>query len=191
MKSWISIILAVIFLSAIVIFNIKQPNPLPVSNLSPTPTATLTPTPTLSPSSCLPNSLQATLSFQGAAGSIYGTARLTNISSRPCTLTHNKQLQLTYLPTIKNITVIHSGIIANQLFNLNPKSSLYAQIRMPNGPQCQSPIHQVQASLNYEVVPGQLVTFTNNGKPDFLINACQGKEMTEVDIATFSAKPLP
>ena len=191
MKSWISIILALIFLSAVVIFNIKKPKDFAIPKLLPTATPKLTPTPTIPPNSCVPTQLQATITFEGAAGSIYGTAKLTNTSKNPCVILLNQQLQLAYLPTIKNVTVNYTGKPTGISYTLEPKGNLYALVRLQNGPQCQSPIHQVQASLNYEVIPGQMVTFMNGLKPDFLINACTAEsDLTQVDIASLSATPV-
>ncbi|CAN5172809.1 hypothetical protein BH09PAT1_BH09PAT1_5320 [soil metagenome] len=193
MKSWISIIFALIFLCAVVIFNIKQPkSALPNFINTPTATPTLSPTPTISSSACLPSALQATISFEPAAGNIYGTAKLTNASTQLCTIFINQQLQLALLPTIKNVKINYTNVLTPQTFTLQPKTSLYALVHMPNGPQCQSSLHQVQASLSYEIMPGQPIAFMNNNKSDFLINACQSSsDITTVDIATFSAKPLP
>jgi hypothetical protein len=193
-KSWISLILAVIFLTSVVIFNIRQPKtPIKLPPIAPKPSPTVTPIPTLSSTDCQIKDLQGTITFEGAAGSVYGNVKLTNITNKPCEiqLTNTNTLTLTYLPTIKNIEVTNTGSSSAYVYKLYPNSSLYSLIRMQNGPQCQSPLNQVQASLSYPL-GNQNVIFTSLGKPYFMINACSNaSEMTKVDISPLSPQPGP
>jgi len=189
-KSWISLILAVIFLIAIVIFNIRQPKKaveIPNPALVTSPTAI--PTPTLSSNDCVLTDMQGTVTFEPGAGNVLGTIKLTNISNHPCMMSLSNTIQLVFLPTIKNISTKFTDPPSNSSYELSPKSSLYALIRMPNGPQCSTPIHQVQASLNYKINSSQTLTFMNQTKEDFMINACSSpSEITTVEISSFSSQ---
>lgn len=195
MKSWISLILAVIFLSAVVIFNIKRPQPV-VPNGQPTPTPKSTPTPTLVPiplsSTCNAASLSATIAFEGAAGSIYGTAKLTNIGTSSCSINLSRQLELVLPSYVKNITTNYQGTSSAMLYTIKPMATLSATIRIPNGPQCSGPVKPIQAALRYPITEDTSVTFHNSGKETFTINSCEKiADITKVDISTFSATTLP
>jgi len=192
-KSWISLILAAIFLISIAVFNIRQPKkPIALPTLITHATPTIIPSPTLSSTDCQITDMKGTISFEGAAGSIYGTITLTNTSTVPCTLSLKNNLKLNYLSTVKNISVTYTGTPSAQAYKLFPKNSVYALIHMPNGPQCQSDIHQVQASLSYMMSTSQEISFTSRGKSEFMINSCTNQEdITKIDISELSLKPLP
>ncbi len=193
MKSWISLILAVIFLTSIVVFNIRQPKK-PITSLpsasSPSPTAT--PLPTHISDECRNESLRGTITWEPAAGNLYGNVKLTNISQRPCTLSLSSKLQLSHLPTVKNIAVHYTGTQSAYISKMSPNTSFYATIHMPNGPQCQSGLYQVQAGLSYEITSAESLTFTTSGKPSFMMNICTDPaEITTVDISPLSIQPGP
>lgn len=191
MKSWISLILAVVFLTAIVIFNIRQPKK-PIARPVITPQASPTPTtiPRLTNDECRSESLLGTINLESAAGNLYGKVKLTNISQKPCVILLKNKLELSYLPIVKNVAVNYVGTPSAGMSKLFPNASFYATIHMPNGPQCRSDIYQAQIGLSYQINALETIIFTTQGKPSFMMNVCTDPiEVTKVDISPLSIQP--
>lgn len=151
-----------------------------------------------SPAPCAPADLSAQASFEGAAGTIYGTLSIKNISDKTCTIAGNAFPKLDYDQTsVKNLNVINLGIPSAKQFAIEPGSAVYAQIRFPNGPQCGSGINIVNATLSYAISPEISVAFDNvlggagKNQPVFSITACDaGKDITDVKITNLSDIPV-
>jgi hypothetical protein len=158
----------------------------------PPPAITKTPVP------CSLNDLSATLMLDGAAGSIYGTAEIKNISAKACTVAGNNFPKLNYdQSAVKNLGVAEMGLPSVKLYTLDPGSSLYARTHFPNGPQCSSAINEVTATLSYEIAPNVNVTFDSlrqpggPSQPEFTIQACSTlQDMTQVSITNLSDQPV-
>ena len=193
MKSWVSVIIAVIFLTSIVVFNIRQPKkPLAHPIVTPQTSPTSTPIPTLTSDECRIKSLRGTISLEPAAGNMYGNVKLTNISQKPCSISLKNKLQLSYLPTVKNVKTNYVGTPSAGMSKLFPNASFYATLRMPNGPQCKSSVYSAQIGLSYEINALETLFFTTQGKPNFMTNVCTDPlEVTKIDISALSIQPGP
>jgi hypothetical protein len=192
-KSWVSVILAVIFLGSVVVFNIRQPSkPIARSIITPQASPTSTPIPTLGSDECRNESLRGTINLEPAAGNLHGSVKLTNISQKPCVISLNNKLQLSYLPTVKNVTANYVGTPSAGMSRLFPNASFYATLSMPNGPQCKSSLYQAQIGLSYQINTLETIIFTTQGKPSFMMNVCTDPiEATKVDISPLSIQPGP
>lgn len=193
MKSWVSVILAVIFLTSIVIFNIRQPKkPITKPPTTPHVSPTVTPIPTIGSDECRSDALKGSISWDAAAGNLYGSVKLTNTSQKSCVMSLSNKLQLSYLSTVKNITVNYTGTPSAYTSKMYPNTSFYATIHIPNGPQCQSSSYQAQVGLSYQINSEEVITFSSSGKPNFMMNICSNpKEITRVDISPLSAQKGP
>ena len=159
---------------------------------------TTTPAPA-SPVSCDASDLSASVSFEGAAGTIYGSLSIKNISNEACTIEGNNFPRLNYDENaVKNINVVNQGLPSAKQFVINPGSAVYALIHFPNGPQCNSGINTVNATLSYEIAPNINLNFENvppqggQSQPGFSITACAAsQDITQVSISNLSDQPTP
>ncbi len=140
-------------------------------------------------SSCSVQNLSSTLSFQGAAGNMYGTAQIKNLSSKSCYVSGKNFLTIQFSSPTSNIKLAYKTPESNQTYLLGPQESIYALIHYPNGPQCSSSIKQVSTSFTYQIAQGALLTFHDmSGKQMFLITGCSAQsDITQVDISAFSS----
>jgi hypothetical protein len=145
------------------------------------------------PSACTPLDLDASLTMQGAAGSIYGTFKIENKSNRTCTVSGANFIKINYdQNTVKNLTITNQGLAGAKTFTLDPNNSVYATIKMQNGPQCQTPIVQVPVTFTYQIEPSTTVIFhEQNGNNKFSVTACQAEdELTAISVTNMSDLPV-
>ena len=141
---------------------------------------------------CSPSDIKATVAFEGAAGTIYGNFTITDISASDCQIISDQFINLVYNTQVKNIAIAHNGIPQRNIYILHPNISLYALVRIPNGPQCSSQIKPVSTSYTYQIADNTTITFkdaTNNQQ--FTINACsKPSEITTVNLSPWSDTPI-
>lgn len=156
-----------------------------------TPMATASPT--SEASWCQSDQLTATVEFEGAAGSQYGTFQIQNNAATPCVLKGENSLQLQYDSTINNIKVNFAQPTTIQEYHLEVGQSLYAQVRVPNGPQCNSAPKQVAVSYKYLVSDRPAIVFKDaTGADSFMITACTSEaDITQVEMSSLSTTPSP
>jgi hypothetical protein len=150
------------------------------------------------PAACSAADLSAQVVFEGAAGTIYGTLSIKNISDKTCTIAGNGFPTLNYdEKTVKNLNVIDLGLPSVNHYTLEPGLAVYGRINFPNGPQCSSGIHVVNATLTYGISPDITITFENvlpqggQNRPEFSITACDAnKDITDVKITNLSDQPI-
>lgn len=195
-------IVVVVLIGAIVyeLSSHKTPST-PLVSPTPTPTIVMQPTQIITPtvpittnSSCTSSDLSGTMSFQGAAGNIYGTFTLKNKSLKPCTLAPDAYVTITYTKTqAPNLVVTHTGTPGTQPLVLAPNGTVSATVHYPNGPECSGPVHQVPVTYSYVVPGNENVSFTPEvGLPASTIPVCTStNEQTKVDITNFTTATTP
>lgn len=201
-NSIIAIIVIIFFLLAGVVYfaahNTQNPAPASPTPISPT-TSLETPTQTPSPteaenttSYCTPNQLQANLALEPAAGNIYGTFTLKNISSKTCRISGNSFISANYPNSTKNITITHVGEPTQPVYDLAQNQTLYSQLHYPNGPQCSSGTQTTPVTFTYAVSPTNTVTFTGqNGSTSQNVTTCKNtNEETTIQIWNIANKPI-
>lgn len=177
---WIGVLIIVVALFGWLFIFMKSFKP-PVDEATSLPTSSVTSTPS-AVSYCTDNDLSASASFEAAAGNIYGTLTITNISNNDCVITLGNSIKAKY--TANNITVAYKSSDPNTMYTLASHAKVYSQVHYPNGPQCQSAILPQPVTLSYEV---------NNVKVNFEsfnVSACVGSENTQIDIWPISINPL-
>lgn len=197
----------VILVGIIAYFDMKQKSTNITQSInSPSPTISQTATPTTSshttvlPSAstqltyCMPANLQASISIDHAAGNVYGTLTLKNISSQKCQILGGQFIKANYdTNAIKNITITHQGQTQQQPFTLSSNQTLYSQVHYPNGPQCQTVgINQTPVTFTYQISSQDTVTFKDqNGLTQQTVQTCTSPtDMTEIQIWQLSTQPI-
>jgi hypothetical protein len=148
----------------------------------------LSPTGAANVAFCTAGNLTATVTFEPAAGNIYGTFTITNTSTQKCNVLANTFVKVEYaVAKNPNVNVVNLGQPSGQPFTLEPDQSIHAKSHYPNGPQCQSGVHPEAVTYTYKVSPDAAVTFTNpDVNRDFPLQVCSSNaEITEVDITNF------
>lgn len=187
MKRFVISVAVVILALLIYLFVIKLTKP-PQNPLTPT-IPVPTKKPVLQNTYCDPKNLKAEIELSPAAGNIYGTFTIKNISQNPCQIVGNNFIKPE--TEAKNIAVIPQGTPGPALFTLSPGQTIYSQIHYPNGPQCQGPTDSKDISFSYHISPDESVTFVGNGHYKPLINVCQSpSEITQIRIWGMSDKPI-
>jgi hypothetical protein len=185
-------VLIIIILAAGIYLFVQQ-----VYTQSATPTVTKptiitipSPSATPQPEFCKPSDLHATLTTEGAAGNIYGTLMIKNISKTPCPIQGKQFVEATF--QAKNLTVEHVGTPSAEVLTLQPNQTVYSQLHYPNGPQCSGPTTQVSISYSYPIAPNAKVVFQDTtGKTIQTIPVCQtATEMTNLQVWGLSNEPV-
>lgn len=191
MKKFLLIaIVAVALLSAGVFFS--KNSSIPSNHVSPSIIPN-NPTASNPGSYCSHKDIQATLSFDHAAGNVYGTFMLKNISARTCQIKGNNLIAVNIQPSgINNISTKQMGKPETDIFTLSPNQIIYSQIHYPNGPQCSTGIQDTKGTFTYALSPTEIVSFVdqNGSKEQHLIACKQNSEMTVIDIWNMSSKPI-
>lgn len=162
-------------------------------NTSPSPTTTMAVSPSINTSGyCTQKDLEANLMIQGAAGSIYGTFRLKNISSQPCTILGNEFITVNFHRPATNVSVTHTGTTQASPFHLAAGQTLYSQMRYPNGPQCSGATKITPIIFTYKVSATDTIAFTNEqGTKTISIPTCQKQsEATTIQVWNISQHPI-
>lgn len=152
------------------------------------------PTPTISENNtlgfCKPSDLSSVLSSEGAAGSIYLTLNIKNISGKNCQIIGNNFIAL--LTDAKNISVKTQGQTGPEVITLTPNQIVYSQVHYPNGPQCSGQVLENNISYKYNISESDSITFkTQNGETKQTIGVCKSNaENTQIDVWSLSEKPL-
>ncbi len=133
--------------------------------------SSLHPSPTI-PSSgeaakyCSLNELDAVAQQEAAAGTVYTTLTMENVSGRSCEITGNNFVKPVYSST--NITVRSEGKTGNEQLVLAPGRSVYSLVHYPNGPQCQSLVEQTEVSFMYQTSPSEVLIFHDQDRNTLL-----------------------
>lgn len=158
------------------------------TNTTSTPLAS----PSLDPSmvgikKCSPEDISAYISFEGAAGTVYATATLTNTSDAMCQIQANNFIAARYQASKENIQITNTGSPTLTLYELTPKQSLTAQVSYPNGPQCTA-VTQFQTTFTYDLGEGDVTFEDSDKKTAFTLQGCQAlNEITTITISPFTA----
>ena len=154
------------------------------------PTSSVTQTPINNLGFCNPSDLEANMSTEGAAGNIFGTLTIKNISKNNCQIIGSNFIQ----PSLNavNLTVKDEAQTGPETFTLTPNQTVFSQIHYPNGPQCSSQVIQTNISYIYKISASETINFKNqNGSTNLTIGICQSpNENTELDVWSLSQKPV-
>lgn len=185
MKKIVIGLIAVVLIIALYIY--KNPGQQNITPASPTPTIF---SGNNASAFCTPSDLDATLTSEGAAGNIFGTLSIKNISGKGCQITGNNYI----LPIfeVQNLVVKNQATKGPETFILSPNQIVYSQIHYPNGPQCSGEITQADITYSYKISPNDNIVFKgadNNAKQS--IGVCKSaSELTQIDVWSLSEKPV-
>lgn len=148
---------------------------------SPTPPSTVL---------CTPKDIEAAITTEGAAGNIYGTLTLKNISSKNCQIAGDNFVGVQ--DTATNIVASPLGKDGPEEIILNPHQIVYAQIHYPNGPQCSSGIIETPVVFSYRISPKDTVVFHSRDNASVIqVTTCiSSQEMTQIDVSSISLQLL-
>lgn len=137
---------------------------------------------------CNAKDLSTTISFEGAAGSTYTTAKLVNNTDHECILHGNLFIDPTYNSSVTNFTVVHNTPQPPPVLVLPAHGVANAIIHYNNGPQCSSEVKQSTVQFTYTLANNERVVFMDNaGKNNFHISTCaDSSEISTIDITAFS-----
>jgi len=167
------------------------------SSLAPTPSAptpsseaqSTSPTIINQPTFCLSSDLQAEVTTDAAAGNIYGSLTIKNISNTPCQIDGNNFIQPIFTAT--NITVTQQGQPGQALLTLVPGEMVYSRFHYPNGPQCNGTTRTGAISFQYPISPTDTIGFKNqSGNINQPITLCMSSQPTEVQVWSIAMQPL-
>jgi hypothetical protein len=141
---------------------------------------------------CLAKDLKADVVQSGAAGSIYSTFTLKNISDKTCSVLGGNFMQISYDSKLNNIKTTFIGSAQKRDFVLKPNDAIYSQTRYPNGPQCQEKTITTLVVFSYKISLNQTVNFANlQGQVGQTVQTCESeKEITEIQIWPMSKNPI-
>lgn len=184
MKKLIILFLALVILIG-TLFILKGSSKQTLVSPSPTPASSEN-----SLSFCKPSDLGATLTSEGAAGNIFLTLTIKNISEKNCQIIGNNYI--TPLFNAKNITTKNQGQVGPQTLSLSPNQIAYSQVHYPNGPQCSRQVSEITISYSYNISASDSITFKNqNEETKQSIGVCRSaSELTEVDVWSLSERPV-
>lgn len=139
---------------------------------------------------CKPADLAATITYEGAAGSTYGSLILKNISPQPCNIQGNHYIKPVY--SASNIEVREQELVDLSTIVLQPNQSVYSQIRYTNGAQCSGPTKPVVVTFQYTISPSIIVSFKDQASEvQHTIPTCQdSEEITELLVWGVFDQPL-
>lgn len=139
---------------------------------------------------CLPQDLDASLALDHAAGNVYGSVTIRNISQRTCSVIANHMISAVYdSAKVKNIQLTREGQMATQPFILSPGQTLYSQIHYSNEPQCRSVgLVPVSVFFTYQISPDNAVVFNN--APETIETCTSATDTTEIQLWALSTKPV-
>lgn len=193
MKKVIYLVLSLILLSTFLFginYALHKNNQPQYPKIITTPPVTISPT--TSSTFCRPDQLQGRVSIEPAAGNIYGTITLKNISSTPCTLSADKMISATASPEVKNIDLAYEGARSLQTITLKTGQTLYSQLHYPNGPQCSGMSNFTPVTLSYSYSPtDDLIFSTANGSKTITVATCQSStEKTTIQLWYLADHPI-
>lgn len=163
-----------------------------LSNNATAPAVVPTPSPTTIPAVaqavstdryCTPSQLKAEALPEGAAGNIYVTLTIKNISKEPCQIVGNNTLSVDYPSSVTNFQTVNKKPATTPMFTLEPNQKIYALIHYPNGPQCSSKATAVNTMVSYAISPNDSVIFTPVMDTTLSILSCESNsDITTIDL---------
>lgn len=162
-----------------------------VSNQTGLPPGNKPSPPVTSSSPCKPNQLEAKMTSEGAAGNMYVTVTLKNISQTACNVIGNNQLQIQYPNSVRNFKIEVRKPPTKNLFSVAPGQVIYSLIHYPNGPQCSANASFVNTGVSYAISMKETVSFKPSTGDTLDIPSCANdKDITRIDLYSFSDKEV-
>lgn len=163
----------------------------PTPSKSPRATPTVTPLPKITLNLyCSSDDIDSRISLEPAAGNVYGTLTLKNISNKNCAINGNNFIQPT--SSAKNIAIIKEGNPGQAYIMLKPNETVYSQVHYPNGPQCSGSTETKSITFAYQISPSQTVTFADSqSNVDQSFTVCTSEdEKTAIEVWGINSAPL-
>lgn len=183
-------IIIVIMACGIAIFKYTNQSVVPQENLSQTSENFDSSLPVTNELLCEPKDIEALIELEPAAGNIYGTLTIKNISTKKCTVAGNKFVQME--TKLTNLSQTNQGAAGETRVALEPEESMYSKVHYPNGAQCASKVLSGDISFSYAITSTQSVIFQDEDKEtEHPIQYCSSQsEKTEVQVWSLSAQPV-
>jgi hypothetical protein len=139
---------------------------------------------------CTADDIDSRISLEPAAGNVYGTLTLKNVSDKNCSINGNKFVQPT--STAKNITITKEGKPGATYITLKPNETVYSQVHYPNGPQCTDSTETKSITFAYQISASQTVTFADaQSNMDQSLTVCSSQdEKTAIEVWGIATEPL-
>lgn len=140
---------------------------------------------------CTASQLQATASPEVAAGNVYVTLTIQNITQSACQVVGNNSLQVGYPNSVSNFQIAHKGGLATPVFTLEPNQTIYSLVHFPNGPQCSSEATDVDSMVSYDISQNESISFAPTQGSTISIPSCgNASEITTIDLYPFSTSQV-
>lgn len=157
----------------------------------PGPVVTQTPTISITPATtpfCFAKNVTTSIDTEGAAGSMYIKLRIKNNAAVDCQIQADSVIEVNVQDHPKNVTSLPQSTPEHSVLLLSPQAEAYAQLRVPNGPQCTAPVTR-DVHIRYRISPDDTVQFNSDTKTS--IQTCTDeKEVTKIDIWPWSLQPI-
>ncbi len=139
---------------------------------------------------CTPDQLESTVSTEGAAGSIYATLTMKNLSTKICQVYGNKIVAVSFAKSDSNVKVTPDSLSPHQFITLQPGDTIYSQIKYPNGPQCSRGVVQNVFTITYPISESDVVNFVSQDGNALLMQVCTNSDITDVLVWPFMGSPV-
>ncbi len=140
---------------------------------------------------CNSAQLSARMISEGAAGNIYVTLILKNISQESCQINGDNLPEIGYPLSVKNFKTVAKKEPTIKKFDLKPNQEIYSLLHYPNGPQCSSEATQVNSMVSYQIAKDASLTFKPASGTTLLIPSCEKEnEQTAIDLYPFSTEKI-
>ena len=192
----IFIVLVILIVGGIYFYNQKHvatapglTSAIPTPSKQPNVTPTITPQPTITVY-CTADDIDGGIMLEPAAGNIYGTLTLRNISGKSCSINGDNYIQPT--SAAQNTTITHEGNHGPNYITLEPNQTVYSQVHYPNGPQCNGSTEAKNITFAYQISQSQTVTFEDKDhNMDQSLTACTAAdEKTAIEVWGITSAPL-
>lgn len=128
---------------------------------------------------------------EGAAGNIYVTLTIKNVSQTSCQVIGNNLPSVNYPISVTNFKTITKRQPTTTVFTLTPNQTIYSLIHYPNGPQCSSKATGVDTGVSYAISSKDTISFKPTMGTTLEIPSCgSSSDITTIDLYPFSSQQV-